>query len=75
MQRTTTSLEAASSATAMVAASARITAVAYPVASFSVKLRMISDSSVIWVFVRIRVPYLVLIIVRHLIFRVPKKGP
>ena len=31
--------------------------------------------SVIWVAVKIIVPFWVPIIVRHLIFRVPKKGP
>ena len=29
----------------------------------------------IWVVVKIMVPFWVLIIIRHLIFRVPKKGP
>ena len=29
----------------------------------------------IWVVVKIRVPFWVPIIIRHLIFRVPKKGP
>ena len=29
----------------------------------------------IWVVVKIRVPFWVLIIIRHLIYRAPKKGP
>ena len=29
----------------------------------------------IWVVVKIMIPFWVLIIIRHLIFRVPKKGP
>ena len=31
--------------------------------------------AVIWVVVTIMVPFWVLIIIRHLLFRVPKKGP
>ena len=36
---------------------------------------MLGEMTAIWVVVKIRVPFGVLIIMRHLIFRVPKKGP
>ena len=37
--------------------------------------RMKDHGQSIWAVVKIRVPFGVPIIVRHLIFRVPKKGP
>ena len=35
----------------------------------------VSSSCTIWVVVKIMLPVRVLILIRHLIFRVPKKGP
>ena len=42
--------------------------------SISLKLTL-SAKVIIWVVVKIVVLFWVLIIIRHLIFRVPKKGP
>ena len=40
----------------------------------SIRFRTI-QSSAMWVVVKIMVPFWVPIIIRHLLFRVPKKGP
>ena len=47
----------------------------YHIAIYPLLIVYIAMQNIIWVDVKIMVPFWVTIIIRHLIFRVPKKGP